>query len=58
LERCPLAGSLKTNKEYLVALLIAGIALTVPNMAWTFGAGVVVDLFIRDLKVKIWLGRR
>ncbi len=53
LELCPLMRSLKTNEEYFVALLIAGIALAVPNMAWAFGAGILVDLFIRRLKVRI-----
>ncbi|WP_373500355.1 putative sulfate/molybdate transporter [Desulfococcus sp.] len=53
LELCPLLRSLKTNEEYFVALLIAGIALAVPNMAWAFGAGILVDLFIRKVKVRI-----
>ena len=53
LELCPLLRSLKTNEEYFVALLIAGIALAVPNMGWAFGAGIAVDLFIRKFKVKI-----
>ncbi len=53
LELCPLLRSLKTNEEYFVALLIAGIALAVPNMAWAFGAGILIDLFIRKLKVRI-----
>jgi len=53
LELCPLLRSLKTNEEYFVALLIAGIALAVPNMGWAFGAGIVVDIFIRKMKVKI-----
>jgi SulP family sulfate permease len=53
LELCPLLRSLKTNEEYFVALLITGIALTVPNMGWAFGVGIVVDLFIRKFKVKI-----
>ena len=53
LELCPLMRSLKTNEEYFVALLIAGIALAVPNMAWAFGVGIAVDLFIRTFKVKI-----
>ena len=44
LELCPLVRSLKTNEEYFVALLITGIALAVPNMAWAFGAGIAVDL--------------
>ena len=39
LELCPLVRNLKTNEEYFVALVIAGIALAVPNMAWAFGAG-------------------
>lgn len=53
LELCPLIRSLKTNEEYFVAILISGIALAVPNMAWAFGIGIVVDLFIRKMKVKI-----
>ena len=53
LELCPLIRSLKTNEEYFVALLISGIALAVPNMAWAFGIGIVADLFIRKAKVKI-----
>ena len=53
LELCPLMRSLKTNEEYFVALLIAGIALAVPNMAWAFGVGILVDLFIRKVKVRI-----
>lgn len=53
LELCPLVRSLKTNEEFFVALLIAGIALTVPNMAWAFGIGIVVDLFIRRTGTKI-----
>jgi SulP family sulfate permease len=53
LELCPLMRSLKTNEEYFVAILISGIALAVPNMAWAFGIGIVVDLFIRTFKVKI-----
>jgi len=36
-----------------VALLISGIALAVPNMAWAFGIGILADLFIRKAKVKI-----
>lgn len=53
LELCPLLRSLKTNEEYFVALLIAGIALAVPNMAWAFGIGIAVDFFIRRMKVRI-----
>ena len=53
LELCPLIRSLKANEEYFVALLIAGIALAVPNMGWAFGIGIVVDLFIRKMKIKI-----
>jgi len=53
LELCPLVRSLKTNEEYFVALLISGIALAVPNMAWAFGIGIAVDLFIRKLRIKI-----
>ncbi len=53
LELCPLLRSLKTNEEYFVALLIAGIALAVPNMGWAFAVGIAVDFFIRKLKVKI-----
>jgi SulP family sulfate permease len=44
---------LKANEEYFVALLISGIALAVPNMGWTYGIGIVVDLFIRKAKIKI-----
>jgi len=53
LELCPLIRSLKANEEYFVALLISGISLAVPNMAWAFGIGIVVDTFIRKAKVKI-----
>lgn len=53
LELCPLMRSLKTNEEYFVALLIAGIALVVPNMAWAFAVGIGVDIFIRKMKIKI-----
>jgi SulP family sulfate permease len=53
LELCPLIRSLKGNEEYFVALLISGIALAVPNMAWAFGIGIVVDLFIRKARIKI-----
>jgi SulP family sulfate permease len=53
LELCPLMRSLKTNEEYFVALLIAGIALAVPNMAWAFGIGIIADLFIRKAKIRI-----
>ncbi len=53
LELCPLIRSLKTNEEYFVAILISGIALAVPNMAWAFGIGIGVDLFIRKMKIKI-----
>jgi SulP family sulfate permease len=53
LELCPLIRSLKTNEEYFVALLISGIALAVPNMAWAFGIGIGVDMFIRAMKIKI-----
>lgn len=53
LELCPLMRSLKTNEEFFVALLIAGIALAVPNMGWAFAVGIGTDLFIRKMKVKI-----
>ncbi len=53
LELCPLLRSLKTNEEYFIALLIAGIALAVPNMAWAFGVGIATDIFIRKMKIKI-----
>jgi len=53
LELCPLIRSLKSNEEFFVALLIAGIALAVPNMAWAFGIGIATDLFIRRAKIKI-----
>jgi len=53
LELCPLIRSLKTNEEFFVALLIAGIALSVPNMSWAFVIGIVADLFIRRLRIKI-----
>lgn len=53
LELCPLVRSLQSNEEFFVALLIAGIALAVPNMAWAFGLGIAVDLFIRKTKTKI-----
>lgn len=53
LELCPLLRSLKTNEEYFIALLIAGIALAVPNMGWAFGVGIATDIFIRKMKIKI-----
>ncbi len=53
LELCPLMRSLKTNEEYFIALLIAGIALVVPNMGWAFGIGICVDFFIRKFKIRI-----
>lgn len=53
LELCPLMRSLRSNEEYFVALLIAGIALAVPNMGWAFGIGIAADLFIRRLKIRI-----
>jgi SulP family sulfate permease len=53
LELCPLVRNLKTNEEYFVALLITGIAIAVPNMAWAFGAGIIADLIIRKAKIKI-----
>jgi sulfate permease, SulP family len=53
LELCPLLRSLKTNEDYFVALLIAGIALAVPNMAWAFAIGIGADLFIKKMKIKI-----
>lgn len=53
LELCPLIRSLKTNEEYFVALLISGIALAVPNMAWAFGIGIAADIVIRKMKIKI-----
>lgn len=53
LELCPLIRSLKTNEEYFVALLISGISLAVPNMAWAFGAGILVDLLIRRAGIRI-----
>ncbi|MBF0107327.1 MAG: sulfate permease [Deltaproteobacteria bacterium] len=53
LELCPLIKSLKTNEEFFVALLITGIALTAPNMAWAFGIGIAADLLIRKLKIRI-----
>jgi SulP family sulfate permease len=53
LELCPLVRSLQSNEEFFVALLIAGIALAVPNMAWAFGIGILVDLFLRWTKTKI-----
>jgi SulP family sulfate permease len=53
LELCPLVRSLRSNEEYFVALLIAGIALAVPNMAWAFGIGIAVDLVVRKRGMKI-----
>jgi SulP family sulfate permease len=53
LELCPLIRSLKENEEFFVALLIAGIALSVTNMSWAFGIGIAADLFIRRMKIKI-----
>jgi hypothetical protein len=48
-----LLRSLRSNEEYFVALLIAGIALAVPNMGWAFGIGIALDLLIRRLKIVI-----
>lgn len=53
LELCPLVRSLQTNEEFFIALLIAGIALAVPNMAWAFGIGILADLMIRKARIKI-----
>jgi len=53
LELCPLVRNLTSNEEFFVALLIAGIALAVPNMAWAFATGILVDLLIRKAKIKI-----
>ena len=53
LELCPLIRSLKANEEFFVALLIAGIALSVTNMSWAFVIGIIADLFIRKMKIKI-----
>ncbi len=53
LELCPLIRSLKANEEFFVALLIAGIALSVTNMSWAFVIGIAADLFIRKMKIKI-----
>lgn len=53
LELCPLVRSLQTNEEFFIALLIAGVALAVPNMAWAFGIGILADLLIRKLGMKI-----
>jgi SulP family sulfate permease len=53
LELCPLVRTLKTNEEYFVALVIAGIALAVPNMAWAFGAGILIDQVIRRTRVTV-----
>ncbi len=53
LELCPLLRSLKTNEEYFIALLIAGIALAVSNMGWAFAIGIAVDFFIKKLQIKI-----
>ena len=53
LELCPLVRSLRTNEEFFIALLIAGIALAVPNMAWAFGIGILADLFIRKTGTRI-----
>lgn len=53
LELCPLIRSLESNEEYFVALLISGISLAVPNMAWAFGIGILVDLLIRKFGIKI-----
>ncbi|HUT54689.1 MAG TPA: putative sulfate/molybdate transporter [bacterium] len=53
LELCALVRSLKTNEEFFVALIIAGIALAVPNMAWAFSAGIAADLIIKKAKIKI-----
>jgi SulP family sulfate permease len=53
LELCPLIRSLETNEEYFVALLIAGLAMAVPNMGWAFGAGMLVDFIIRKRGIRI-----
>jgi len=48
-----LVRNLKAKEEYFVALLISGIALAVPNMAWAFGTGIIADLLIRKARIKI-----
>jgi SulP family sulfate permease len=53
LECCPLLRSLKTNDEYFIVLLIAGIALAVPNMVWAFGVGIAVGLLVGKMKIRI-----
>jgi len=53
LELCPLLKNLKTNEDYFIALLIAGIALVVPNMAWAFGIGIITDFVVKTMKIKI-----
>jgi len=53
LELCLLVRSLKINQEFFIVLLIAGIALAGPNMAWAFGIGILADFFIRKTWIKI-----
>jgi SulP family sulfate permease len=53
LELCPLVRQLRTDQEYFVALVIAGIALTVTNMAWAFGAGIALDVLVRRLRLRV-----
>ena len=50
---CPLVRGLKGNAESFVALLITGIPPAAPDMAWAFGIGIAVDLFIRKMRIKI-----
>ena len=53
LELCPLLKNLKTNEDYFIALLITGIALVVPNMAWAFGIGIITDFVVKKMNIKI-----
>jgi sulfate permease, SulP family len=53
LELCIMIRSLKSSEHYFVALLISGIALAVPNMAWAFAIGIAVDALFRKREGKI-----
>lgn len=53
LELCVFIRGAQSNEDFFVAVLIAVIALTVPNMAWAFGTGIAVDLFIRKTGLRI-----
>ncbi len=53
LELAPLIKDLKQNEERFVAILVAGIALAIPNMAWAFLGGMAADIVIRKGRITI-----